>query len=153
MTTTAAIVQSWEPPAQPAGDSACCLLWNVKELRPGAKRTMVYAYGGGIGSDPENDGIVSLALGGSFAPGKLFTISAQVDDPAREQALTLELPPGMERVEGREIQPVPPAGASGTSMVLWKARVLRLGDFDVKVHSSTGVTQVKHVRIEALDGK
>ncbi len=63
--------------------------------------------------------------------------------------MTLELPAGLERIEGREIQPVPPPSAdSATSMVLWKARVQRLGDYEIKVRSSTGVTQIKHVSIQ-----
>ena len=149
MTNLGAVHQGWEPPAQGAGDSACCILWNAKEVRAGEKRTMVYAYGGGFATDPENDGRVSLALGGSFEPNKLFTISAVVDDPAPNQALTLELPAGLEPRRGREIQPVPPPPAnSASSMVLWKARVLRTGDFEIKVRSSTGVTQVKQVSIQ-----
>jgi hypothetical protein len=152
MTTTAFIFQGWEPMAQQAGDSACCILWNAKEVKPGEKRTMVFGYGGGLATDPENAGTVSLALGGSFEPNKLFTITALVDDPAPEQALTLELPEGMERVEGRLIEPVPPPSESGTSMVLWKARVLRPGEYDIRVRSSTGITQVKHVSIQPAGG-
>jgi hypothetical protein len=148
MTNLGVVHQGWEPPAQPAGDSACCIMWPAREVRPGEKRLMTYAYGGGIATDPENDGRVSLALGGSFEPNKLFTITALVDDPAPNQALTLELPAGLERVEGRDIQPVPPPADGATSMVLWKARVLRMGDFEIKVRSSTGVTQVKHVSIQ-----
>jgi hypothetical protein len=150
MTNLGVVHQGWEPPAQQAGDSACCILWNAKDIKPGEKRTMVYAYGGGFATDPDNDGRVSLDFGGSFAPKKLFTITAYVEDPAPNQALTLELPAGMERVEGREIQPVPqPPATSASSLVQWKARVLRLGDFEIKVRSSTGVTHVKHVSIQA----
>jgi hypothetical protein len=153
MTNLGAVHQGWEPPAQQAGDSACCVLWNAKEVRAGEKRTMVFAYGGGFATDPDNDGRVQLSLGGSFEPNKLFTISALVDDPAPNQALTLELPAGMERVEGRATQPVPAVTAdSATSMVLWKARVLRMGDFEIKVRSSTGVTQVKHLSIQPAGG-
>jgi hypothetical protein len=149
MTNLGNVHQGWEPTPQPAGDSACCILWNAKEVKPGEKRTMVYAYGGGFATDPENDGKVSLSLGGSFEPGKLFTISAMVEDPAANQALTVELPAGMELVEGRTIQPVPaPPGGGASSMVLWKARVQRTGDFELKVHSSNGVTHSKHVSIQ-----
>ena len=148
MTNTGFIFGGWEPQAQPAGDSACCMLWRAKELRPGEKRLMVFAYGGGFANDPENDGRVSLALAGSFEPNKLFTITATVDDPAPGQALTLELPAGLERVEGREVQPVPPNGETGQGMALWKARVARPGDYEIKVHSSTGITQVKQLSIQ-----
>ena len=148
MTNTGFIFGGWEPQAQPAGDSACCLLWRAKEIKPGEKRLMVFAYGGGFANDPENDGKVSLGLAGSFEPNKLFTITATVDDPAQGQTLTLELPPGLERVEGREVQPVPPNSEVGQGMALWKARVLRPGDYEIKVHSSTGVTQVKQISIQ-----
>jgi hypothetical protein len=36
----------------------------------------------------------------------------------------------------------------GSSMVLWKARVLRPGDYEIRVRSSTGSVQSKHVKIE-----
>jgi hypothetical protein len=138
----------WEVPAQPAGDSACALYWPAQTLAPGQKREMVWAYGGGVASNIDNEGKVALALGGSFEPGKLFTVTAYVDDPLPSQTLALELPPGMVRVEGKELQPVPPPSPeTGTSLVLWKARVLETGTFDVKVRSSTGVTQIKHITI------
>src|SRR3712207_7555540 len=51
---------------------------------PGQMREMVWGYGGGLSSDPESEGRVSLGLGGSFEPGKLFSITATVDDPDRK---------------------------------------------------------------------
>jgi hypothetical protein len=142
-------VNGWDVLAQQAGDSACALFWDAKTIRPGEKRTCVWAYGGGLASNPENEGKVSIHLGGSFEPGKLFTIMAQVDDPVPSQNLTLELPPGMTRIEGKQIEPVPPPAAVGASMVLWKARVDRLGEHEIKIRSSTGTTQSKHLTIEA----
>lgn len=137
----------WEVPAMQAnGDSACAIYWAPKMLKPGEKRELVWAYGGGIASTVENEGTLSLALGGSFEPGKLFTITAFIDDPVPSQTLTLELPPGMVRMEGKEIQPVAAPNA-GTGVVLWKARVEKTGDYDVKVHSSSGVTQIKSISI------
>ena len=47
-----------------------------------------------------------MALGGSFEPKKQFTVAVHVDDPLPGQTVSLELPPGMERVEGKELQPV-----------------------------------------------
>ena len=61
-----------------------------------------------------------------------FTISAYVQDPFPGQTLTLELPDSMERVEGKLRQPVPLPDANGYTMVLWKARVLRPGDFHIR---------------------
>jgi hypothetical protein len=88
-----------------------------------------------------------VGLGGSFEPGKLFTVTAHVLDPAPGQSLTLELPAGMERVEGKERQPVPINLDDANSMVLWKARVLSPGQFALRVHSSTGLTQTKLITI------
>lgn len=140
----------WECPAQPAGDSACAIYWGPKELAPKQKRTMVWAYGGGIASSPENEGRVNLDLKGSFEPGKVFTITAYVDDPTPSQSLALHLPAGLECVQGRELQPVPPA-AAGISVVQWRARVLHPGDYDVRVRSSTGATHSKLLSIQAAN--
>jgi hypothetical protein len=132
---------------QAGGDSAMGVYWDPKEIKAGSKVKMAYSYGQGIAPNPEGDGMVSLVLGGSFEPGKLFTVAAQVQDPAPGQTLALELPPGMERIEGKERQPVPALDDTGNSMVLWKARVLNTGQFTLRVHSSTGVTQTKIITI------
>src|SRR5262245_4951795 len=84
-------------PQKAGGDSAVFLFWGPKNLKHGEKRTMVWAYGAGIASDEPDDNI-TLSRGGSFEPGKLFSVLATVDDPVPGQALALELPPGMERV-------------------------------------------------------
>lgn len=142
--------QVWDVPPQPAGDSACALFWEEKELRPGQKRELVWGYGGGVSTSSDSEGRVSIGLSGSFEPGKLFTIAANVDDPPPDQVLALELPAGLERVEGREIQPVPVPGESGNSVVLWKARVVRPGDYEIRIRSNSGITQTKHVLIETI---
>lgn len=148
LTSLGAQIDQWNLAVQQAGgDSAMGVFWEPKEIKAGAKRKIAYAYGQGIAPSPEGDGNVVLALGGSFEPGKLFTVSAHVLDPAPGQSLTLELPPGMERVEGKERQPVPIVTDDANSMVLWKARVLNTGTFNVRVHSSTGVTQGKIIAI------
>jgi len=43
---------------------------------------------------------------------------------------------------------VPLPQATGHSLVLWKARVAQLGEYELKVHSSSGVTLVKNVSIQ-----
>ncbi len=154
LTSLGAFGGGWNIQAIPAGgDSACALYWPAREIKPGGQRQLAWAYGGGIASPLENEGKVALALGGSFDIGKQFTVTAYVDDPVPGQTLTLELPPGMERLEGQERQPVPPPAATGASLVLWKARVLQTGDFDLKVHSSTGVTQTKNILITSSEAK
>ena len=54
-----------------------------------------------------------MGLGGSFEPGKVFNISAVVADPALGQTLTLELPKGMHRLEGKDVQAVAPLTLPG----------------------------------------
>lgn len=138
----------WDMPAVQSGDTALGIFWEPKEIKPGGKREMAYGYGKGIVSSPENEGLVKLVLGGSFEPGKRFDISAYISDPAQGQSVTLELPDGMTLVEGKECQPVPALqGEELTSLVLWRARVLRPGQYTVRVRSSTGVTQGKLITI------
>ena len=88
----------------------------------------------------------TLTVGGSFVPGKIITITAQVDFPVPGQALTLLLPPGLRRVEGKEIQPVTLSPTS-SSLVLWKVRAQEPGSFTVRVRSSTGVTRGQTIKI------
>ncbi len=87
---------------------------------------------------------LTLALSGSFAPGKRFTVSAYVGFPVRGQSLTLELPPEVEVVNGQLLQPVPPADE--TSLVVWTARVLRPGTHKVTVRSSTGASRSQTIK-------
>jgi hypothetical protein len=144
----------WDAQINPAGgNSGVVIFWDPKEIKPGGHRKMAYAFGQGIAPHPDGDGHIAIALTGSFDPGKLFTIAAQVMDPAQGQSLTLELPAGMERVEGKERQPVPAVDEEGNTMVLWKARVLNTGRFHLRVHSSTGLTQTKIITITRPDEK
>jgi hypothetical protein len=141
---------TWEMPAMIAGgDSALGIFWEAKDLKPGAKREFAYGYGKGIVQNPENEGLVDLAMGGSFEPGKVFTVTAYVSDPGPGQSLTLELPDGMTLADGKAQQSVPEArDGESQSVVMWRARVQRTGEFAVRVRSSTGVTQGKIVSIE-----
>jgi hypothetical protein len=142
----------WDVVAQAAGDSACALFWEPKSIRPGDKREMVWAYGGGIASNPEGEGKVALSLDGNLEPGKLFSLQAMVEDPPLGQTLRLELPAGVERIEGSEIEPVMAPAESANGVVLWRARVARPGTYDLKIHSSTGTTYIKTVTIEPTGG-
>jgi len=139
---------SWDMPAFASGDTALGVFWEPKEIKPGGRREMAYGYGQGIVPSPESEGAVKLALGGSFEPGKAFDVTAYVTDPAAGQSLTLELPAGMALIEGAQTQPVPePPSDEALSVVRWRARVLRPGEFGLRVRSSTGVTQGKLVTV------
>jgi hypothetical protein len=139
----------WDMAPQQAFDTALGVFWEPKEIKPGGKREFAYGYGKGITLPPEGEGQYEVRLGGSFVPGKLFTVTAVVGDPAPGQSLTLQLPDGMELAEGRATQPVPPGTEQqANSVVMWRARVTRPGAFPLQVRSSHGLTQTKHVTVE-----
>ncbi|MBM3994443.1 MAG: hypothetical protein FJ303_09875 [Planctomycetes bacterium] len=142
---------NWEMvPAQAMGDSAISFYWATKEMKPGSKRELAYAYGEGIAVAPESEGRFQMALGGSCEPGKTFTISAVVADPPPGQTLSLELPTGIQRLEAKTVQPVAPlAEDQESTTVLWKCRVSEPGVFPIRIRSSTGVTQTKIVTVTA----
>jgi hypothetical protein len=140
----------WDVPAQPAnGDSAVAFFWDPQEIKPKSKREIAFALGQGVMCDPEGEGKVSLAFGGSFEPNKTFTVTAYVEDPIEGQNLTLELPKGMQRLEGKDTQAVPQPNADGLSVVMWRCRVTELGTFPVRLRSSNGVTQTRVVTVAA----
>ena len=144
---------AWDMPAMPSGgDSAIGLFWPTKEIKAGAKREVAYAYGEGIAASAGSEGRFEVALGGSYEPGKVFNISALVADPGLGQTLKLELPPGLQRLEGKEIEPVAAlADGQEYSSVLWKARVVQPGEYTIRIRSSTGITQTKILTITAAN--
>ena len=141
----------WDMPVSPAmNDSAISFYWPTKEIKAGAKRDLAYAYGEGIAVAAENEGRFQMELGGSFEPGKVFNISAVVADPALGQTLTLELPKGLQRLDGKEVQAVGAlADDQEYGTVLWKARVIAPGEHTIRIRSSTGITQTKIVTVTA----
>ncbi len=77
---------TWEmQPVASMGDSALGVFWEPKEIKPGGKREIAYGYGQGIVPPTEGEGQYEMQLGGSFEPGKLFTItrSSPTRRPAR----------------------------------------------------------------------
>jgi hypothetical protein len=138
----------WEVNVQQSfGDSDCVIYFEPAMIPPGGKREVGYGYGGGIASNPESEGKVSVNFAGSFEPNKEFTITAYVDDAVEGQSLSLELPKGLERLDGKSTQPVPLGTGDGASVVLWKARVQELGTYPVVIRSSNGVTYTKTITI------
>jgi len=138
----------WDMPAMVAGDTALGVFWEPKEVKAGGRRVLAYGYGKGLAASPESEGVVRLALGGSLQPGKGFDLTAYVSDPAPGQSLTLQLPPGMELLEGPACQPVPePPGEEPASLVRWRARVVRPGEYTLGVRSSTGLTLRKLIAV------
>ena len=137
----------WDVAVAPMrSDSAIVLYWPEKMLKQGDARLIGFAYGLGSVSITDKLGVT---LGGSFEPGENFTVSAYVENPIAGQTLKLELPDGLRRQEGAETQNVasPAAGGRNTSIVTWKVRVERTGEFRLKVSSSTGLSQAKTIVI------
>jgi hypothetical protein len=143
---------AWDMPAiQAMGDSALGIFWEPKEIKPGGKREFGYGYGQGIVPLLEGEGQYEVQLGGSFEPGKMFTVTALVSDPSPGQVLKLDLPVGVEPVEGRLSQPVPPPlPDQANSAVMWKARVSEPGTFPLRITSSNGTTLTKVVTVEKV---
>ena len=151
-------VANWEVPVIPmkerrggtdSGDSAVILYWNEKELKPNEKREIGYAYGLGSVASTDTAGSLGITLGGSFEPGQSFTITAYVRRPVANQTLTLELPDGLERLTGDSVVKAPAPITDPTWIVTWKVKVLRTGEFPIRVQSSTGITQSKTISIAA----
>lgn len=152
LTQSGAGGDGWNINAVRAGDStAVALYWDPVELKPRSQRELAYGLGQSIATPAGIGGQVSVAFGGSFEPGKLFTVTAQIEDPSPGEDLTLEVPDGMQVVEGRERQPVPLAAGESPSVVLWKCRVLRPGDFRLTLRSSAGVTLTRRISITRTD--
>jgi hypothetical protein len=140
----------WDVQAMPAmGDSACAFFWEPQDLKPKSKREIAFAYGQGIACNPENEGRLSLAFGGSFEPNKTFTVTAYVDDPLDGQSLTLLLPKGVERLDAKDTQTVPQPGETGQSVVMWRCRLAAPGSYPIRIRSSNGVTQTRLVTVAA----
>jgi hypothetical protein len=113
---------------------------------------MAFAYGLGDVAGGEAGGRLALTTGGSFVPGGEFTLTAYVSNPLDRETVRLELPDGLTRISGDEIERVPdlPIDApSRNSPVTWRIRAgNRSGTFTLTVISSTGARQSLPVEIK-----
>jgi hypothetical protein len=139
---------SWDVPVTPMRqDSAVVLYWDEKEIKPGEVREVGFAYGLGNVSSGAG-GKLGVTAGGSLLAGAEFTVTAYVNTPLRDQTVTLQLPPGLERTAGPATQPVKEPEAGGrNSAVTWKVKAARSGRYTLRVTSSTGVAQTLLVTI------
>jgi hypothetical protein len=141
----------WEVPVVASvGDSALAFFWEPRSIPPGGKRRFAYAYGRGLAASLDGEGRLQLVLSGSFQPQRLFEVTAYVLDPLPGQSLTLQLPAGMELVEGPALQPVPPPASDqqAMSVVRWRGRVLRPGSFSLRVRSSHGLQEGRTILVQ-----
>ncbi len=147
------------PPPDGNKDGTSTLRWKVRVLEPGKFPVRLISSTGvartktlTILRPGENGGRFALTLGGDFAPGKIFSVTAVVTEPVAGQKLTLRLPARLQLADGAETQLVPPAPEKGgIASVTWKVKVPQPGKFPLRVESSTGVVQKKTITIEQAD--
>jgi hypothetical protein len=132
----------------PTYDSAVVMYWPERELTPGEKRELGFAYGLGTVASGEGGGKLGLTVGGRFTVGSEFTVTAYVTNPTPGQRLTLRVPDGLQ-LQGDADQAVPAAAnaSSRNSPVTWKVRAARVGRYTLRVESSTGGSQSQAVTV------
>ncbi|MGH7225639.1 MAG: hypothetical protein ACRELF_20670, partial [Gemmataceae bacterium] len=131
-------------------DSTVTMYWSEQTLAPGKSRTVGFAYGLGSADTGESGGHLQLTVGGRLVRRGEFTLTAVVHDPNPGEKLTLELPSGIERVQGDEKQTVPPVPADASrpeSTVTWRLRAAEDGKYELTVRSSIGKAQKKKLLI------
>lgn len=144
---------AWNIPMRHIGRDSCIVVyWNERILQPGEKRVLGLGYGlGTVANDA--GGKLGLSINGNIAVQETFTVTAYVANARAQEELSLQLDQGLSLVEGNTRQPVPPALNNQNSVVTWKVRVDRPGEFQVRVDSSSGAFQAKRLRISNVEQK
>jgi hypothetical protein len=147
---------SWGVPMRPitAGnpDSACVLYWDERDLKPGEKREIGFAYGLGSVSSDEGQGVLAVTAKGVLDPEEEFSVIAYVNNPGPGEKLTLELPEGFRLVEGtaeREVLQPAADAKDRRRVVTWKVKAAEQEkNYKLKVSCKlAGVTQTKSVLV------
>jgi hypothetical protein len=127
-------------------DSCVVLYWEEQLMEPNAKRAMAFTYGlGRIASS--GSGQLGLTVGGSFQPGKVFTVTAYVKDPEEGQKVKLILPrsmslaPGEDGQDQKEEQTVEKGG--DYSQVSWRVKPSEEGMLTLEVASGRDLERVR----------
>ncbi|MGL4553329.1 MAG: hypothetical protein ACRC33_19355 [Gemmataceae bacterium] len=119
-------------------DSSVAVYWPEKDVRP--KEVVGYAITYGVGSlEVSND--LGLTAPGSVMPNREFTVTGYVYRAKAGQAVTLDVPAGLEVVGGAEKE----VAADGQARVFWTVRAKREGSYEFSA-SSRG-TRSKPVRV------
>ncbi|GBD37699.1 hypothetical protein HRbin36_02835 [bacterium HR36] len=133
----------WEPdfvsmndPRLGRGDSAVFLYWAEKEVLPGQKREMGFAYGlGQLAASTAVGGKTQLALtvSGALRRRSVFTVTAYVANAERGQQIVLHLPEGFQVLHGASPRPVP-VSPNRYVPVSWRVQAPdKLGEFEIVV--------------------
>src|SRR5262249_11268468 len=113
----------WEWDMEDMGDDSCvAVYWPEEELAP--KKTVRMAMTYGVGKLDISDQLALVAPAGG-ARGRELVVTAYVYNAAKDQKVTLELPPGLELVGGSAEQTVPEAAKR--TQVFWKVRAVGEG--------------------------
>ena len=127
---------------KPPLDSAVTMYWDPKQLDPGGRREVGFAYGLGSVSGDGGSGHLLVSTGGNMVSGGAFTLNALVSNPIADEQLELELPDGFQLLDGGSLkQPVPAAqdvAGRRQSSVTWRIRAGREGPFTIVVKSTNG---------------
>lgn len=141
----------WKPePINKRGakpDSCVALYWSEVEMAPGPESRREIAFTYGLGTISGASGQLGLASYGSTKPGGVFTVTAYVKAPQRNQKVTISLPPGL-ALEGSAAAEriLADIQAGKDAQVSWRVRAGETGEFLIKVTSGAAVEQLK-VRI------
>jgi hypothetical protein len=130
------------------GDSAVVMYWEERDLQPGDKRFVGFAYG--LGSVSSGTGRLGISVAGNLRPDTEFSVVAYVSKPAKDEKVTLELPEGLHLAKDQQAtQAVPvPQIASQPSPVTWRVIATRNDSFTLEVRSSLGDSQKKRIQIK-----
>ncbi|MCS7168664.1 MAG: hypothetical protein RMI91_13995 [Gemmatales bacterium] len=146
----------WEPEFHPMndkrlgqGDSAVFIYWAEKEVAPGQKREMGFAYGlGHLAAASVAGGKTQLALtvSGALRRRSIFTVTAYVANPERAQQIALLLPQGFRIVQGEATRSVPVVPGRYVP-VSWRVQAPdQLGEFEIAVQLGT-LKQSQKIRL------
>lgn len=127
-------------------DSCVVLYWPEVDMAPGEKRAMAFTYGLGRISESES-GKLALTVGGPLQPGKVFTVTAYVQSPQKDQKVKLDLPAGIVLEQSDPPQNEEQAIAQGEkySQVSWRVKAAAQGSFVLEAISGG---QREHYKVQ-----
>jgi hypothetical protein len=138
--------QAMNEPKDQKKDSCVVMYWEEQLMEPIARRAMAFTYGlGRIASSGEGE--LGITVGGTFQPGKVFTVTAYVKDPQEGQKVKLHLPKGMtldqrdNEADQKEEQTV--ERSKEYSQVSWRVKASEEGISTLEVESGRNLARYK----------